>query len=262
MMSSCKKHQVNYMIATWRMMRLLVHFIYCLVFVLFFIQYKDDAGKANSLKAWAIKLLNILDITLQIPCDFPQQLKNTLLVANHISWLDILIVFTVVNPRFVAKKEISSWPIIGWLTKQGDTIFIDRENKRTIRKVNESLANELSKGNCIAVFPEGTTSDGQSILPFKASLFEPILQSKGNVLPVVIQYKDGEGNRSLRPAFTGDLSLLASVWRVLTSHRLHVVVHYQEPLNAEHYTDRMALANESYRLVTACLQYHSTNNSN
>lgn len=237
------RQKVGPIITLWRVIKLLIHFCYGAIKVFLFVANYDDCRKAKALQQWSIKLLKILDINLVIKGIVPNKPNtNTLLISNHISWLDILIIYTVIMPRFVAKKEIKQWFIIGSLVKAGNTIFIDRENKRDIIAVNQKLSEELRQGSCMAVFPEGTTSEGDSILPFKASLFEPIYQSKGNVLPIIIQYRDSVGGINKRPAFIGSMSLLRSVWNVLTCYRLTAVITFGGALNATDYRSRVSLA--------------------
>lgn len=237
------KQSVNIFIALWRVIRLFLHFSVGAVRIFFFIRFYNEAKTAEVLRAWSSKLIKILDIRLAVEGSLPQQLHNTLIVANHISWLDILVIFTVIKPRFVAKKEISHWPIIGRLTKLGQTVFIERENKRDIMQVNQQLSKELAAGNCIAVFPEGTTSNGLSVNKFRPSLFEPIYYSKGWVIPIAIQYLDIQRNITTRPAFVGDMSLLHSVWKVLTCYQLTIKVIFNEVLDSHQYTSRSHLAN-------------------
>ncbi len=237
------KQSVNIFIAVWRVIKLLLHFSVGAIRILFFIRFYDEAKTAKVLRAWSFKLMKILDIRLVVEGNPPQQLHNTLIVANHISWLDILVIFTVIKPRFVAKKEISHWPIIGRLTKLGNTVFIERENKRDIMQVNQQLSKELAVGNCIAVFPEGTTSDGLGVNKFKPSLFEPVYRSKGWIIPIAIQYLDAQRNITTRPAFVGDISLLRSVWKVLTCYQLTIKVIFNEVLDSHQYTSRSHLAN-------------------
>ncbi|MFD1261213.1 lysophospholipid acyltransferase family protein [Entomomonas asaccharolytica] len=237
------KQSVNIFIAFWRVIRLFLHFSVGAIRVFFFIRFYDEAKTAQVLRAWSSKLMKILGIRLVVEGSLPQKLHNTLIVANHISWLDILVIFTVLKPRFVAKKEISHWPIIGRLTKLGDTVFIERENKRHIMQVNQQLAKELTNGNCIAVFPESTTSDGLAVNKFKPSLFEPVYRSKGWVIPIAIQYLDTQQKITTRPAFIGDMSLLASVWKVLTCYQLTIKVIFNDVLDSHQYTSRSHLAN-------------------
>lgn len=245
------KQKVNIFIALWRVIRLLIHFGIGSIRVFLSVKYYEESKKAAVLQKWSTKLLKLLDIELIVQGSLPNPLANMLIVSNHISWLDILIIFTVIKPRFVAKKEIASWPIIGQLTKAGDTIFIDRGNKRDIMQVNKQLSDQLSAGNCIAIFPEGTTSTGESVLPFKASLFEPIYQSKGQVLPVVIQYKDDIGNLNTAPTFAGDISLLASAWNILTCYHLKVELNFLPLLDTTYFTNRNELAIATQQTIAA-----------
>lgn len=245
------KQKVNIFIILWRVMRLFIHFAVGSIKVFLFVRHYEESKKAGALQKWSTQLLNLLDIELVVSGSIPTPLANTLIVSNHISWLDILIIFTVIKPRFVAKKEIASWPVIGLLTKVGDTIFIDRSNKRNIMQVNKQLSDQLSVGNCIAIFPEGTTSTGESVLPFKASLFEPVFQSKGHVLPVVIQYKDEIGNLNMSPTFAGDTTLLTSIWKILTCYHLKVELNIEPLLDTTKFADRNELATAAQNAIAA-----------
>lgn len=236
------KQQVNIFIAIWRIVKLLFHFAIGAIRVLLFVRFYDEAKKARVLTAWSYKLMRLLDIRVVVEGDLPKRLDNTLIVANHISWLDILVIFTVIHPRFVAKKEIADWPVLGWFTKLGNTVFIERENKRSMLQVNQQLSALLAAGDYIAIFPEGGTSSGESVQKFKAGLFEPIYSAKGSVLPVALQYLDGAGKINTRPAYIGDMSLLRSIWNVLSCAKLTIKVTFTEPLVTTQFADRNQLA--------------------
>ena len=203
--------------------------------------YDDQKKELFSIKL-AHRLLKSMNVSVQIKGEMPENLQNTLIVANHISWLDILIISSTAHPQFVAKKEIARWPLIGQLTKCCGAIFVDRQNKRSLIKVNEQLAIVLKKGNCIAVFPEGRTTTGLSVDRFKSSLFEPICQAKGYVLPIALQYLDANNQLTSRPNFAGDITAWRSLWNILTCDKLVANVIFEKPLNTQDIKDRSELA--------------------
>lgn len=243
------KQTVSTIVALWRIIKLVNHFSYGAIKVFLFAKFYNDTQKATLLQTWSKKLLHILDIHLILNGHLPNQLANTLIVSNHISWLDILIIFTVNKPRFVAKQEIANWFILGRLAKAGDTIFINRANKKELTQINKQLSTALAEGTCVAIFPEGTTSLGDSLLPFKAPLFEPIYQSKGKVLPIAIQYKDTNGRINNRPSFVGKISLLTSIWRVLTCYQLTVTMTFHSLLDCQTYRSRNELAHAAQETI-------------
>lgn len=236
------RQRVNFITAIWRVIKLTWHFTLGLLRLCVFNKFYTEANKEAFVQSWSNKLLKLLDIQVSIQGKKPTRFNNTLLVANHISWLDILIIFTVVKPRFVAKKEIASWPIVGMIANLGDTIFIERENKRSITYVNSLIAKALQAGSCIAVFPEGKTSLGVSVEPFKSSLFDAVLRSKGQVLPIALQYLDSASSITTRPSFAGDTTLLRSVWNVLTCYKLTVNISFEQTLPSHQFLDRSGLA--------------------
>ncbi len=148
-----------------------------------------------------------------------------LLVANHISWLDILAINAVQPARFVSKSDVRHWPLLGWLVACGGTLFIERERKRDALRVVHQVAAALTAGEIIAVFPEGTTSDGHDVLPFHANLLQAAVATHAPVQALALRYRDNRQPVSAAAAFVGDTSLAASIWATAMAHRLHVQVH-------------------------------------
>jgi 1-acyl-sn-glycerol-3-phosphate acyltransferase len=155
-----------------------------------------------------------------------------MLVANHISWLDIFLLSALQPARFVAKAEVRRWPVIGWLSTHAGTLFIERERRHDTHKVNQRTADALAAGEVIAVFPEGTTSDGTQLLRFHASLLQPIVDADGHVQPVAIRYRTPSGQHSSAPAYAGDTTFLESFWRLTGERELVAELHVAEPLAA------------------------------
>ena len=135
-------------------------------------------------------------------------MPGALIVANHISWIDVFAINAVLPSAFVAKEEVRHWPLIGWLAKKSDTVFLRRGSHGHARIINREIAEILGKGNHVAVFPEGTTTDGTHLLHFHAALIQPALAVGRPVLPLAISYWEADGSRSLAPGYVGDLSLM------------------------------------------------------
>lgn len=247
-MQDSKQH-VNFITAIWRAIKLVCHFVLGLLKLSIFYKFYSDKNRQILLQRWSNKLLKLLDIRMVVQGEIPSQFNNTLLVSNHISWLDILIIFIAVKPRFVAKKEIASWPIVGKVAKLSNTIFIERENKRSITHVNDQIEKALQAGSCIAVFPEGKTSLGISVESFKSSLFDTVLKSNGQVLPVALQYLDSALSITTRPSFAGDITLLRSIWNVITCYKLTVNVSFEHALSAHQFLNRSSLAAASRQKI-------------
>lgn len=210
--------------------------------------YSEQQKELVSIKL-SQHLLKLMKISVHIKGEVPESLENTLVVANHISWLDILIISSVIHPKFVAKKEIERWPFVGQLAKFFGTVFVDRENKRSLINVNKQLSVILKNGSCIAVFPEGKTSLGLSVETFKSSLFEPICQAKGYVLPIALQYLDSHNQLTTRPNFAGDITVWRSFWNILTCERLIATLIFEPHLSTQEIPERDKLTIKAQQAI-------------
>jgi len=158
---------------------------------------------------------------------------NVIVVANHVSWLDIFALHAAGPVRFIAKAEIERWPVLGRLVGGVGTLFIERARRHDTHRVNQEVAKALDAGDIVAVFPEATTSDGTSVLPFKGSLLQPIVDAAGAVQPVAIRYRTLTGLRSTVPAYVDDVTFVGSFWRVSGAAELVVDIVAAKPLPAQ-----------------------------
>ncbi len=129
-------------------------------------------------------------------------LRNTMVVSNHISWLDTVVMLRLCYLRYIGKVEMLKWPFLSMIIKAGGTIFINRLNKRELLTLNQQVANVLTDGATIGLYPEGTTSDGVKILPFKAPILEAALMAKSNVIPVVLSYRKEDNKLATEVTFS------------------------------------------------------------
>ena len=156
-------------------------------------------------QSWSLALLDALGV--EVEADLSHAVAGALLIANHISWIDIFVINAALPSAFVSKEEVRHWPVIGWLAAKNDTVFLRRGSRGHARIINEQVANILDQGKYVAVFPEGTTTDGRSLLHFHAALIQPALAAGRPVLPAAISYWELDGTRSLAPRYDGDISL-------------------------------------------------------
>ena len=177
-----------------------------------FYQRMDHADRDRHVLAWAGKLMRILNIDLQIAGAPP--VGGVVLVANHVSWLDIHVLHSLLPVHFISKAEVRDWPLLGDLARASGTLFITREKKADAIRVNQEMVAELAAGECLAFFPEGTTSDGQDMRPFFPSLFQPAVDAGCPVIPAAIRYFDLRGEPCLEAAYHGGMTLLGSFWSV------------------------------------------------
>jgi 1-acyl-sn-glycerol-3-phosphate acyltransferase len=173
------------------------------------------------------RALRSLDIDVRVQ-GLPEQ-GPVMLVANHISWLDILAINTVHTARFVSKTTVRQWPVLGWMVACGGTLFIERERKRDALRVVHQAAQALQEGHVIAFFPEGTTSDGHSLLPFHANLLQAAVAVNAPAQAIALQYRDTQHPISQAAIFVGDTTLVQSLWAIAKAQHLCVTLTLCEP---------------------------------
>ncbi|MGW2517959.1 lysophospholipid acyltransferase family protein [Streptomyces sp. NPDC001617] len=164
-----------------------------------------------------------------------------LLVANHISWLDIPLLAAVRPARMLAKSDIRDWPVAGPVAARG-ALFIDRNRLRALPDTVARIADALRAGQAVGVFPEGSTWCGRAQGTFRRAVFQAALDAEVSVQPVHLGYRVAGGSASTAPAFIGEDSLLASVWRVAMTRGLVAEVEVREAIPAGSHPDRRSLA--------------------
>jgi 1-acyl-sn-glycerol-3-phosphate acyltransferase len=180
-------------------------------------------------REWSRQMLHIMGVALVVRGTPPTQ-GPALLVANHVSWLDILVMNAAQPARFVSKADVKRWPVLGALITGAGTLYIERESRRDAMRVVHHMAERLQAHDTLAVFPEGPTGDGRAMLPFHANVFQPAIAAQAPGVPVALRFVDGaSGQRSDAPVFIGDTTLIASIWTTLRASNLQAVVVYGEP---------------------------------
>ena len=179
-------------------------------------------------QVWASQLLRIWDIELEVRGQ-PVLQGPALLVCNHISWLDILVIHATRHCRFVSKSELREWPLIGTLATGAGTLYIERENRKDAVRMVKEMARALKEGDVLAVFPEGTTGDGVDMLPFHANLIQSAIDADAPIQPLALQFIDAQTNEiSMAARFVGDDTLVGSIWSTLNATSLKAVVQFGE----------------------------------
>ncbi len=190
---------------------------------------------------WASRMLRILNLKVSTAGCGPSSTQPMLLVANHISWLDMYVLNSIEAWRFVAKSDVAGWPVIGTMARQLLSIFHERGNFRDAMRVKNLVAEHLTAGERIAFFPEGTTTEGRRIEFFYPALFQAALDARAMVQPVAIRYLDARGVPTAAPAYAGETTLLESIAAVLRHHELTAELTFTIPLAATDF-DRRTLA--------------------
>lgn len=197
---------------------LVLHLLRALVTCAVLFPWLGVESRQWHIRRWSRRLLKICGITVEVQGLQPGQAppRGAMVVCNHISWLDIYVINCWQPVRFVAKSEIRNWPLVGWLCGHTGTIFIERARKRDAHRVLHAITDVMLQGDLVCVFPEGTTTDGTSVLPFHANLMQAPISSGLPVQPVGLAYLDAAtGQPTAAPAYIGDLTLLQTLVAVL-----------------------------------------------
>lgn len=180
-----------------------------------------------------------------------------LLVANHISWLDVFAINAAAPTTFIAKDDVRRWPVIGWLSAQVGTLFLERGSRSAAQRAREHLVEELRGGGRVGVFPEGTTSDGDRVLPFHGALFQSAIDAGVAVTPVLLRYTDRAGHPSTVAAYVGDTTLWQCLRGIAAASGLTVHVEFL-PVIESTGTDRRHLAHHGHQVIAhALVKAHS-----
>ena len=220
-------------LALWKLARVVVHSLVGLCTIVLVFPGLSKEQREMRVQVWSRKMLSALSIELIVKGQV-QPTGPLLLVANHISWLDITSLHAARYCRFVSKADVKHWPLIGPLASGAGTLFIERESRRDAMRVVHHMAERLRAGDVLAIFPEGTTSDGVSLRPFHANLFQAAIAADAPVQPVAMQFIDTTtGQRSLAPCYIDDDTLVGSLWRTLRTPGIAVVITFGELQTAQ-----------------------------
>lgn len=234
---------MNFVMAIWKFLRGLWHvFMGMWTIYLRFPQLNPEQREAR-VQAWALQFLALWGIHLKV---LGQPVVNgpALIVANHISWLDILVMHAARHCRFVSKSDIREWPLVGMLATGAGTLYIERTSRKDALRMVKDMAEAMKNGDVVAVFPEGTTSDGRELLPFHANLIQAAIAAEAPVQPVSLKFVNAaNGQPSFAPCYIGDDTLVGSMWRTLSAPAIVAVVHFGEP-QAANGRDRRAWAHD------------------
>ena len=220
---------MNALRAGWRLFRVLGFALGGWHTIVFQFPRMSRSRRETTVQAWSQRMLHELGIGLEVRGLTPTR-GPMMLVANHISWLDILVMHAAGHCRFVSKSDVAHWPLIGRLATGAGTIYIARESRRDAMRVVHRMTESLLEGNILAIFPEGTTSDGVKLLPFHANLIQAAVSAHAPVQPVALRFTDtATGLNSLTPCYIGDDTLVGSVWRTVSGPPVTAIVSYGEP---------------------------------
>jgi 1-acyl-sn-glycerol-3-phosphate acyltransferase len=227
--------------APLRVLLLVLHFVDGLLITGLVFPWLAQPTRNRVIAAWSRGLLHVCGARLRLaglaraprrarPGALPAQ-PGRLLLANHVSWIDVFAILGAIPSRFVAKSEIGGWPLVGWLVTLVGTLYIERGRRHAVAAMNHRVRDRLRAGETVAVFPEGTTTDGFALLPFHSNLIAPALEVGCEIWPVALRYLE-QGRPSRAAAFAGEMALLNSLWNILTARALQIEVAFLPPVPA------------------------------
>ena len=202
--------------------RLVLHLMVGLVKVATLFPFLGEPARERRIQRWSRQLVAICGVTMSLDASAQAEpVSPALIICNHISWLDIFVINTIHPCRFVAKSDIRSWPLIGWLCEHTGTIFIARGKQRDVRRIYSGLVKSIHDGERVAFFPEGTTAPQGTVLPFHANLFEAAIEAVVPVQPYALRYVDADGGLHDSADFIGEMTFVESVIAIMKSGGMH-----------------------------------------
>jgi 1-acyl-sn-glycerol-3-phosphate acyltransferase len=226
--------------AVWRLLRVALHGLHGLLLVLLRFGSMSATQRHGVVAWWSAKMLRVMGLRLVVQGKFRPGAK--LVVANHVSWIDIMAIHAVCpEARFVSKADVQKWPLLNRLVSAGGTLYIEREKRRDALRVVHQMADALKSGDTVAVFPEGTTGDGHTLLPFHANLLQAAIATATPVQPVALRFSDAGNVVSTAAQYLGDTTLVQSLWRLACGNQVVVRLQVMTAQGTAH-ADRRALA--------------------
>jgi len=222
-----------------RLIHLAMHVFVGVLITVLFAGIWQPAFYPRLVSWWLGKAGRIVGVTVKVVGKPAEQ--AVLMVANHISWLDIPLLGGVTNARFLSKQEVRQWPVIGWLAAKSGTLFITRGKAGAAAQAATTILQTLQAGSSVLLFPEGTTTTGDNVGTFHARLFAPAFDANAAVQPIVVRYPGLDGLTHPVVPYVGQQSLWDNLKALLAEANIQVEIHFL-PLMTTTGTDRRALA--------------------
>ena len=219
-------------VACWRLLRAISHLLLGLFVIRFRFAGFTPEHRQQRVIRWSREFVELLGLQLTVHGSFPAK-GPLMVVANHMSWLDISVLHASGYCRFVSKADVKHWPVLGGLATGIDTLYIARESRRDAMRVVHHIKDALLGGGVIAIFPEGTTSDGADVLPFHGNLIQAAISANVPVLPVALRYAYVQGGQlATDTTYGGEQTLPNSLWRTVCAPPVRAVVRIGQPQTA------------------------------
>lgn len=246
-------HPTSGLVRAWRMGRLALHIARGLLTAAIVLPWSSPRLRRTLTREWSSSLLILLGVQLSIRGTPPNDASHKMMVvANHVSWLDIYLLNAVWPVRFVSKAEVRNWPVIGWLAEVTGTLFLERGKRRDTARINDAIITALNNDDCVALFPEGTTTDGTHIRPFLSSLLQPAIDAGAELRPAALRYLNPDGTINTRAAYHGDMSMMDSLRNILAEREILAELHFLAPVSCTGKI-RRELARQTETVISSAL---------
>jgi 1-acyl-sn-glycerol-3-phosphate acyltransferase len=236
-----------------RWARMVAHAIAAMLILRIIFPRVDAAARRAWVRWWSAKLVRIIGLATQVEGTPPSPGERAAMIAsNHVSWLDIFVISGIHSTRFIAKSEIRDWPMAGWIAERAGTIFIRRQVRRDTARINEVVHAALLAGDCVGLFPEGTTSEGDHVLKFHSSLFEAAVANAAHVHPCAIRYERPDGTPCRPMAYVGELSFMQSLGLAIRQRGVVARVRFGDAIDTQG-LDRREVTRRAHASVVSLL---------
>ena len=186
---------------------------------------EDSPIRAVWLQGLSRRILRVLGVALDVSGVIP---GRGLLVSNHLSYVDIIVIGACAPVVFVAKREVKRWPVFGWFARRAGTVFADRESRPRVGQTAREIETALERGGLVVLFPEGTSSDGKSVLPFKSSLLESAARLTHPLATSLIQYELPDGDVGEEVCYWKDMTLVPHLINLLSKRGLRASIRFTQ----------------------------------
>lgn len=246
--------KTNTLTRVFRIARILLHTLIGIGIAALLWPFFSQPKKLALNQWWCKGLLRCFNIQVITTGKLPvSNTRATMFVANHISWSDIHAINSVIPIHFIAKLEIKSWPIFGYLVRKSGTLFIDRTNRKDAVRIIDIATSHLKAGENLGFFPEGTTTDGTHLVQFKSSILQAAIDANATVWPIAIIYPLANGNTNTQMAYAGETTMGESMMNVLMQLKPVVELHFLTPISALP-ANRQALTAEVFNAISKQLK--------
>ena len=235
-----------------RIFRLVLHLLQGVLTAATLLRFAREPLRSRIIRAWAAKLLVVLNIETRIKGTVPKlATQGVMFVSNHVSWMDVWLLQSVRPVRFISKADVRGWPVVGYLAQAGGTLFIHREKRHHTAAIVGQAAAVLAQGDCLALFPEGTTTNGLRLRAFHPSLFQVAVDHGGAIALVSIRYVFKDGGLDTAPAYCDDITMPESMRAILARRKIIAEVNYFDTIEVQGKTRRVLCSEAEKAIATA-----------